>query len=119
MGPGFGGPPPLFIMMASIVGVVIVSVFGMILYRVLSTWTRNNASPVLTREAKVIGKRSQVRGGGGDSSVRTSYFITFELENGERVELPASGSQFGILVESDRGMLTWQGTRFKGFDRAR
>lgn len=119
MGPGFGEPPLFFVIASSFIGLVVVLVFGTIIYRVLSTWMRNNASPVLTAQAKVIGKRSEVSGGGNDTSVSTWYFVAFELETGDRVELPVNGNQFGILFENDRGKLTWQGTRFKGFDRTR
>lgn len=118
-GPGFGEPPLFFVIAASFVGLMVALVFGKIIYRVLSTWMRNNASPLRTARAKVIGKRSEVSGGGNDTSVSTWYFVAFELENEDRVELPVRGDQFGILFENDQGMLTWQGTRFKGFDRVR
>ena len=51
------------------------------------------------------------------SSASTSYYATFEVESGDRIELPLSGSEYGMLAEGDRGTLSFQGTRFLGFER--
>lgn len=48
---------------------------------------------------------------------RTSYFVTFEVESGDRMEFCVDGSQYGMMVEGDNGKLTFQGTRFLGFVR--
>ena len=48
----------------------------------------------------------------------TSYYDTFEVESGSRMELAVSGEEYGMLAEGDRGRLTFQGTRYKGFERA-
>ncbi|WKL05192.1 DUF2500 domain-containing protein [Paenibacillus amylolyticus] len=53
----------------------------------------------------------------GDSSATTRYYVTFEFDNGERTELIVGGNHYGMMVENDRGMLTYQGTRFKHFER--
>ena len=42
----------------------------------------------------------------------------FQVESGDRMELTVSGSDYGYLVEGDHGKLTFQGTRFLGFERA-
>ena len=47
----------------------------------------------------------------------TSYYVTFELENGGRMELSVKGSEYGMLVEGDTGALSYQGTRYLGFER--
>ena len=33
------------------------------------------------------------------------------------MELHVSGSEYGMLAEGDRGFLTFQGTRYLGFER--
>ena len=33
------------------------------------------------------------------------------------MELQMSGSEYGLLVEGDAGMLSFQGTRYLGFER--
>ena len=53
-----------------------------------------------------------------DSS-STFYYTTFEVESGDRMELAVSGQDFGMLAEGDTGRLTFQGTRFKGFERVK
>ncbi|HST81155.1 MAG TPA: DUF2500 domain-containing protein [Kineosporiaceae bacterium] len=89
--------------------------FGII--RALLRWNRNNQSPVITVPASVVAKRGHRSSGSGDSSPSTSYFVTFEVRGGERHEIQMNGPQFGTLVEGDRGHLSTQGTRYKGFAR--
>lgn len=48
---------------------------------------------------------------------RTHYYVTFEVESGDRMELGMDGPAFGMLAEGDRGKLTFQGTRYLGFQR--
>ena len=80
-------------------------------------YAENSGSPRISVSARVAGKRSEVSGGHGNTSVRTSYFVTFEGEGGERRELPVKGHEFGVLMEGDKGTLTYQGTWFQGFVR--
>ena len=47
----------------------------------------------------------------------SKYFVTFEFESGDRLELPVDGSDYGLLVEGDTGKLSFQGTRYLGFQR--
>lgn len=47
----------------------------------------------------------------------TFYYVTFQVESGDRMELPVSDSEFGMLIEGDKGRLTFQGTRYQGFAR--
>ena len=51
------------------------------------------------------------------SSTYTRHFVTFELENGGRVELGVKDSEYGMLAEGDQGLLTYQGTRYIGFEQ--
>jgi len=53
------------------------------------------------------------------SSSTTTYFTTFEVESGDRMELKVPDKEYGMLVEGDEGKLTFQGTRYKGFERNR
>ena len=47
----------------------------------------------------------------------TSYYVTFQVESGDRMEFEASDMEYGMLAEGDRGMLTFQGTRYLNFRR--
>jgi hypothetical protein len=51
------------------------------------------------------------------TSTSTSYYATFEFESGDRLEMRIPHGEFGYLVEGDIGRLTFQGTRYKGFER--
>ncbi len=82
----------------------------------------NNAQPVQAVPAAVVAKRINTWGSSSANtggSVNTSYYVTFEMADGERQELGMGGRDYGLLVEGDRGTLSFQGTRYKGFDRSR
>lgn len=97
-----------------IAGVIIIVIICVIISGLIR-WSRNNHSPILTVDARIVSKRQNVSG--SDSSTSTWYYVTFELENRERIELPVSGKEYGMLAEGDSGKLTFQGTRYKGFER--
>ena len=103
-------------------------VFGVVLFGIIkgiSQWNKNNHSPRLTVPATVVSKRTNVShhhhpmgdGHGVHHSTSTSYYVTFQVESGDRMELHMAGHQYGLLVEGDRGSLTFQGTRYLGFER--
>ncbi|MGE7622292.1 DUF2500 domain-containing protein [Viridibacillus sp. NPDC096237] len=111
VGAGFGGIFISIIFIIVFLGIIFTIVKG------ISQWSKNNASPILTVPAEVVTKRSKTSGGSGDTSPSTRYYTTFEVQSGDRIELPVSGSEYGMLVEGDFGLLTFQGTRYKGFER--
>jgi len=80
---------------------------------------RNSKMEEVTIPARIITKRTHVWGGTGNSSAHTSYYVTFEDENGERIEFSVSSSFYSMHAEGDTGMLTHQGTRFINFERDR
>lgn len=102
-------------------------VFGMVIFVMISNlrqWNKNNHSPRLTVDATVVTKRTSVShhhhdgaGGVGHTTHSTSYYATFQVESGDRMELEVAGEEYGLLVEGDRGKLTFQGTRYLGFQR--
>ena len=105
-------------------------VFGMILFNIIrgiGQWNRNNQYPRLTVRATVVSKRGDVshhhhsggpNGGVGHTTTSTTYYVTFQVESGDRMELHVSGSEYGMLAEGDAGDLTFQGTRYLGFERS-
>lgn len=78
---------------------------------------REEKKPLVEQRATVIAKRQEVSGGVGSSGVNTSYYATFELEAGDRMELPIQGTDYGLMVEGDTGTLSSKGNNFKGFQR--
>ena len=91
------------------------------LVRGIAQWNKNNHSPRLTVEAFVACKRTQVsrRPTAHHKAYHnhTTYYATFQVESGDRFELQLEGYDYGMLVEGDRGKLSFQGTRFLGFGR--
>lgn len=117
---GFGMIPPIFMLFFLLV-------IGLILFQIIrgiATWSRNNAQPVLTVDAHVVSKRTDVsrrahnhNNGHIHHSTSTSYYITFQVESTDRMEFHVSGEEYGMLAEGDYGRLTFQGSRYHGFER--
>ena len=109
-------------MLFAIVFIVIILTFTFVLISNILTWTKNSTSPRLTVPAVVRTKRSQVGRTHGANNIAhhyTRYFVTFEFESGDRLELKVDSSEYGLLAEGDCGMLSFQGTRYLGFVRDR
>lgn len=101
---------------------VFIAVFVIILVKGVGQWNKNNHSPRLTVNATVVAKRNHVsrHHHGTDMHMHhtsSTYYVTFQVDSGDRMELVVPGNQFGLLVEGDRGNLTFQGTRFLSFER--
>ena len=132
MGFGFGmglnqgfGMFNAFGIMFTIVFVLVIGVFIVMAVKGIGQWNKNNHSPRLTVPATVVAKRTNVshhrHGGVNDHHhhhTSTSYYVTFQVESGDRMELHVAGTEYGILIEGDSGNLTFQGTRYLGFERA-
>ena len=108
-------------LMFSIFPILFLFVFGLAFAMILSSLFKsakenrsNNAAPRVTGDARVVAKRTHVRG----DHAHTTYFATFQFPSGDRLELEIPHSQFGYLVEGDNGKLTFQGTRFLEFQRS-
>lgn len=95
-------------------------VFAVTIIRSIAQWSKNNNSPRLTVDARVIAKRTNVsrhHTSNGHTHRSTTYFVTFEVESGDRMELKMQGHEYGLLIEGDKGKLTFQGTRYLEFER--
>lgn len=111
----------MFSFMPIFMGAIFILVFGFIIFTIIKsigTWNKNNHSPRVNSNAKVVTKRSGVHGG-GETNARSLYYVTFEFNSGDRLEMQVDGDEYGLLVEGDYGELTFQGTRYIGFSRHR
>lgn len=111
------------------IGIIFVFVIGMFIFTAVkgvNQWQKNENSPQLSVPAIVKVKRTNVNRHthhhNGDMhhtshSTSTTYYVTFEFESGDRSEFRVSGKEFGLLAEGDFGILTFQGTRYLGFER--
>ena len=91
----------------------IIGVFIYILTKSLGQKMKDDESPRLTTSARVVTKRTEVWG----DHASTTYYVTFEVDSGDRMELKVSGEEYGMLVEGDAGTLVFQGSRYHGFVR--
>ena len=111
---------------------IFITVVGLIIFTIIrgiGEWNKNNQSPRLTVEASIVAKRTHVSrhthhnagditgAHGTHMTSSTSYYVTFQVESGDRMELSVKSSEYGMLAEGDSGRLTFQGTRFLGFER--
>lgn len=129
MGLGYNMGFGRFDTMFTIVFVIVIGAFIVTAIKAISTWDKNNRSPRLTVPAVVVTKRWHVshhhHANAGDMSgahgyhttSSTRYYATFEVASGDRMELSVSASEYGMLVEGDKGDLTFQGTRYLSFER--
>ena len=124
--PGFATGFTVFGIMFTVVFVLVLGIIIFAIVKSIGQWNKNNHSPRLTVPATIVAKRTNVshhhnhnHAGTGmhHATHSTTYYVTFQVESGDRMELHVAGHEFGMLVEGDRGMLTFQGTRYLGFDR--
>lgn len=114
--PGFRTGFSVISVLVTLIFVVVLVVFVVILIKGIGQWSKNNRSPRLTVPAAVVGKRMKVSHHNDSGSTR--YYVTFEVDSGDRMEFAVTGPEYGMLIEGDRGSLSFQGTRYLGFERA-
>ena len=112
---GFG----MFGVMFTLMFMLVFGIFIVTAVRVFGQWNKNNNSPRLTVAATVVAKRTNVSHHHHDRHTHhsTSYYVTFQVDSGDRMEFQMSGQEYGMLAEGDTGNLTFQGTRYLGFER--
>ena len=116
---GFGFFGVIFIVMF----VLVIGVFVFTFARIIGQKRQNDRSPRLTVSATVVSKRGEVtvhhhdHDGMHHHTTSTTYYVTFQVQSGDRMELPVPSTEYGLLVEGDEGDLTFQGTRFLSFER--
>jgi hypothetical protein len=129
MGPGFSNSGfsgfenrfELFEIMFFLVFALVIGIFVFIAVKSIRQWNKNNHSPRLTVPAMVVAKRINVshhhHASTHHAAHSTSYYVTFQVESGDRMELRMTGQEYGMLIEGDHGNLTFQGTRYLNFER--
>ena len=127
---GFGFFSSAFPILFIVVFLLVLGVIAATVIRSIGEWHKNNNSPRIVVDAEVVTKREDVSHSsmpvagdatgahGFHSTSSTTYYVTFEVRGGDRLEFSADGSEYGQLVEGDRGELTFQGTRYIGLVRS-
>lgn len=85
---------------------------------------RDRGRPVVSVRARVVGKRPDVssrpfyqENGPIQVQTDTAYYVTFQTEDGRRLEFRTDGARYGLLAEMDEGVLMYRGTTFLRFER--
>lgn len=102
--------------------IAFIGMFIFVIVRAIKEWSYNNSQPQIPSDAIVVSKRQNTShhhnaGNNMHSHTRTSYYITFEFSNGERLELSVPSKEYGMIAEGDIGILISQGRRYISFDR--
>lgn len=106
-----------FIVMFSII-------IGLSLIIVVRQWWKNKRSPLIVTQSTISDKRieehyirSKKNAGLGYWTRKVLiYYITFNLEGGEHIELRVNKLEYAELKKGASGKLTFQGTRYIGFE---
>lgn len=121
----------MFMLFEFMFPIIFVIVFGMIIFQFVTgigTWHKQSVTAFVGERNCSCKARKRIASqppNGGDPSgahgyhttSSTSYYVTFQVESGDRMELQVSGREYGMLAEGDIGKLTFQGTRYLSFER--
>lgn len=116
---GFGAVG-IILVMGILSSLVFMGIFIAVIVMIVKDFKKNNNSPCLTVGAKIVSKRtelSQHRQTDSTGTLHTWYYVTFQVESGDRMEFCVGTYEYGLLIEGDTGKLTFQGTRYISFDR--
>ena len=93
--------------------------FFFIIAKNIGQFIENENSPVLTIPVTIVDMRRKTHHHHHSNGhhVSHSYLVTFETQDGDMIELRVKRYEYNELEVGDRGMLTHQGTRYKGFER--
>ena len=106
-----------FIVMFSII-------IGLSLIIVVRQWWKNKHSLLIVTQSTISDKRieehyirsKRSEGLGYRTRKVLIYYITFDLEGGEHIELRVSKLEYAELEKGSSGKLTFQGTKYIGFE---
>jgi len=106
-------PPALFnAVFALVIGLIVIFAVGTAAY-----YLYNLAQETVTRKVKVVAKRTSFTQATGQNPAQTTYYCTFEFEDGQRAEYHVGVRQYGLIAEGDRGELDTKGALFWDFRR--
>ena len=109
-----------------LIGLIISGItLAYIIARFLSERKKFKNSPIINERAFVLSKRTITRGKIHNDKqndriterISTGFFVTFQFENGDRMEFEISEKRYGVLIENDIGLLTYQYTKLINFER--
>jgi hypothetical protein len=111
-----------YILQAALIGLVLYAAGSLLLslYRVVARWHHNNMQPVRTVHARLVHKEHNVWLNGGNKATwnaSSTFRATFQLSaTHECLTFSLNEAHYATLGEPGTALLTYQGTRFLGFE---
>ena len=102
----------MFWMLFAIVFIFVAAIFIYVIVGGISTYVKNNNSPVVESTAKVVDKYRKFI----QHNHHHVWYVVFESD-GEKQEFRVGRDEFDRLNVGDTGTLKSQGTRYLGFER--
>ena len=109
--------------------VLIIAIFTAIFFRCIFEWTINKCSAMESVDAFVVAKQQgmiqqqipnagDATGGHGFTLQEQPWYkITFRMTDSTEMEFNVDNQSFRELKEGEKGILTYQGTRYLGFKK--
>ena len=109
--------------------VLIIAIFTAIFFRCIFEWTINKCSAMESVDAFVVAKQQgmiqqqipnagDATGGHGFTLQEQPWYkITFRMTDSTEKEFNVDNQSFRVLKEGEKGILTYQGTRYLGFKK--
>lgn len=102
-------------------------IIGLSLIVILRQWIKNRRSPRIVSVAIILNKhiekqyihRKRNASPGMHTRRMQIYYVLFKLESGEKIELRVNKIQYSELRKGYKGKLTFQGTKYIGFERVK
>lgn len=99
--------------------ILVFAIFALIIFGAISTYIKNENSPVISTKAQLIKKRRDVHtntDANGVISTNETLTLIFGLDTGSELKFTVGGRIFRTVPEYEWGSLTFQGTRFLKFE---
>lgn len=94
-------------------------ILTLIILKAISTYVKNENSPVISTKAQLISKRRNTNtqtDANGIMTTTETLILIFELDTGSEIKFFVGGRVYKAILENEWGTLTFQGTRFLKFE---
>ena len=98
-GSGFGIGFGMFEVIFTLMFFLVFGTFIFVFVKGIREWNKNNHSPKLTVDATIVSKRNHTSHHHHNNHVShsTSYYVTFQVESGDRMEFHVGSTAYGML----------------------
>ena len=99
--------------------IVFFILFFAVIAKNIAQWLKNENAPRLTVPAQIVDKQRKTHHhhSNGHHHHTHSYHVTFQVASDDRMELKVGRSEYDMLIVGDSGRVSFQGTRYLGFEQ--